>query len=279
VLAERLDGTIINADSMQLYRELNVLTARPSAEEMARVPHRLYGVVPASEASSVGRWLHMASAAIAETHQQGRLPILAGGTGLYFKTLLEGLARVPDIPPEIRDYWRGRAGELGIEGLRRELATRDPAAAAGLRDPQRLVRALEVVDATGLSLNEWQGDTASPVLASGEVTKLFIASERETVYAAIDKRFDAMIDAGAIDEVRALASLGLDAGLPAMHAHGVPELMSCLAGQSSLDEAVARGKTVTRRYAKRQMTWARRFMSDWEWVPDAEAAVAVVPVG
>jgi tRNA dimethylallyltransferase len=277
-IAARLNGTIINADSMQVYRELHVLTARPSPEEMARVPHRLYGIAPASEAFSVGRWLHVASGAIAEARREGRVPIFAGGTGLYFKTLLEGLARVPDIPPDIREFWRGKAVELGVEGLRRELATRDPAIAERLpADPQRLVRALEVVEATGVSLHEWQGDTASPVLLSTSVTKVFIAPERETVYAAIDKRFDAMIEAGAVEEVRSLAALGLDTNLPAMRAHGVPEVMAYLAGQSSLEDAVSRAKIVTRRYAKRQMTWARRFMSQWEWVPDAESAIAAVP--
>jgi tRNA dimethylallyltransferase len=273
--AERLGGMIVNADSMQVYRELDMLTARPSAEEMARLPHRLYGFVPAAEAYSVGRWLQDAAAAIAEARAQGRVPILAGGTGLYFKALLEGLAPVPDIPPDIREHWRGLAAELGVEGLRRELAVRDPGAAAQLpADPQRLVRALEVVDATGLSLREWQGSAAPPALAGEGVVMLFIAPEREAVYAAIDERFDAMIAAGAVEEVRALAKLGLDAGLPAMRAHGVPELMAYLAGAMSLEAAIARAKTVTRRYAKRQMTWARRFMQDWQWVPDAAAAVA-----
>jgi tRNA dimethylallyltransferase len=166
---------------------------------------------------------------------------------------------------------------LGVEGLRRELAARDPAVAARLpADPQRLVRALEVVDATGISLYEWQGDTAPPVLAGEGVVKLFIAPERQTVYAAIDARFDAMVAAGAVEEVQALAALCLDAGLPAMRAHGVPELIAYLAGECSLDEAIARAKTITRRYAKRQMTWARRFMQDWTWVPDAETAAAAV---
>jgi tRNA dimethylallyltransferase len=278
-LAQRLGGTVINADSMQLYRELAVLTARPTAADMARAPHRLYGIVPAREAYSVGRWLAGAGAAIRAAQAERRVPIVVGGTGLYFKALLEGLARVPDIPPEIREYWRGQAGQLGVEGMRRELAARDPAVAARLPgDPQRLVRALEVIDATGVSLYEWQGDIVAPVIASDAVTKLVIAPEREAVYARIDARFDRMIDAGALEEVRTLMSLGLDDGLPAMRAHGVRELAAYSAGDRTLEQAATMAKTETRRYAKRQMTWLRRFMTDWEWLPDADAvAVAVKP--
>lgn len=274
-LAERLGGTVINADSMQVYRELAVLTARPTAAEMARAPHRLYGTVTARQAYSVGRWLGDAAAAIYEAQTEGRVPILVGGTGLYFKALLEGLARVPDIPSDIRDHWRKQAALIGVEGLRRELATRDPAVAARLpADPQRLVRALEVVDATGVSLYEWQGDTAPPLLAPDATTKLVIAPERETVYARIDSRFERMVEACALEEVRALMALGLDDGLPAMRAHGVRELAAYSAGDKTLEDAVTKAKTETRRYAKRQMTWLRRFMNDWTWVPDADAAVA-----
>lgn len=276
-LAQRLGGTVINADSMQLYRELAVLTARPTAADMARAPHRLYGIVPAREAYSVGRWLAGAGAAIRAAQAERRVPIVVGGTGLYFKALLEGLARVPDIPPEIREYWRGQAGQLGVEGMRRELAARDPAVAARLPgDPQRLVRALEVIDATGVSLYEWQGDIVAPVIASDAVTKLVIAPEREAVYARIDARFDRMIDAGALEEVRTLMSLGLDDGLPAMRAHGVRELAAYSAGDRTLEQAATMAKTETRRYAKRQMTWLRRFMADWDWYPDAAAAIKAV---
>ena len=273
-LAERLGGTILNADSMQVYRELAVLTARPTPAEAASVPHRLYGTVPAAEAHSVGQWLDDAARAIEEVEAEGRVPILVGGTGLYFKALLEGLAPVPDIPPEIRNAWRAEAERLGAEGLYRALASRDPVMAARLRpsDPQRIVRALEVIDATGISLAEWQGGNASPKLRSEEVLKLVVAPEREPLYAAIDARLDTMIAAGAIEEVRALLSLGLDSGLPAMRAHGVRELAAYLKGECSLEQAAAKAKTETRRYAKRQMTWARRFMQDWDWVPDARTA-------
>ena len=280
----RLRGTIINADSMQVYRELSVLTARPSEADQRKAPHRLYGTVPAAEVYSAGRWATDAASAIAEAREDGRLAILVGGTGLYFKALTEGLAPVPDIPADIRDYWRTQSQALGPESLHRALAERDPVMAARLRpsDPQRLVRALEVIDATGLSLAEWQeGSAASAVLAPGEALKLLIAPERDAVYAAIDARFEAMLAANAVEEVRRLAALHLDKGLldkglPAMRAHGVRELTAYLAGAITLEEAAAKAKTETRRYAKRQMTWARRFMVDWEWVPDGSAAIAAV---
>ena len=277
-LAARFGGKIINADSMQVYRELRLLTARPSEADEARVPHRLYGTVPAADAYSVGRWLGDAARAMAEAHKEGRLPILVGGTGLYFKALTEGLAPVPDIPAEIRAHWRERSEQLGRDALHAELAARDPAMAArlGPNDPQRIVRALEVIDATGVSLAEWQGGNAMPLLAPGDALRLVIAPEREPLYAAIDARFDRMIEDGALDEVRALLGLDLDPGLPAMRAHGVRELAAYLSGALTREEAVAKAKTESRRYAKRQMTWLRRFMSDWDWYPDAAAAIEAV---
>ena len=275
-LALRLNGTVINADSMQIYRELEVLTARPSPSEEQRAPHRLYGAVSAAEVYSVGRWLGDAARAIEQARAEGRVPILVGGTGLYFKALVEGLAPVPEIPAELRMHWRERAESLGGAALHAALAARDPAMAAQLRptDPHRIVRALEVIDATGVSLAEWQGENAPPVLAAGDALKLVIAPEREPLYAAIDARFDRMLERGAMEEVRRLLDLDLDSGLPAMRAHGVRELRAHLAGAISLDEAAAKAKTETRRYAKRQMTWARRFMADWAWVPDAATAAA-----
>jgi tRNA dimethylallyltransferase len=275
-LAQRLGGTVINADSMQVYRELAVLTARPGPDEEALAPHRLYGMVPAAEAYSVGRWLADAEAAIASSQQEGSVPILVGGTGLYFKALTEGLAPVPDIPPEVRAYWREEGEKHGQDALHAALAERDPLMALRLSpsDPQRIVRALEVIDATGVSLGEWQGGNAEPVLAASAALKLMIAPEREPLYAAIDARFERMLARGALDEVRGLLELDLDPGLPAMRAHGVRELAAYLRGRTGLEETVAKAKTESRRYAKRQMTWARRYMADWEWVPDAAAAVA-----
>ena len=277
-LAERLGGTVINADSMQLYHELHILTARPSEAEERLAPHRLYGTVPASEAFSVGRWLEAAQAAITEARGEGRVPILVGGTGLYFKALLEGLTPVPDIPVELRVYWREQSERLGAEALHRELVARDPGMAGKLRpsDPQRIVRALEVIDATGVSLSEWQGAPAAPVLDAETVMRLVIAQEREPLYAGIDARFERMIEAGALEEVEALLRLGLDDSLPAMRAHGVREFRAYLAGTCSLEEAKIKSKTETRRYAKRQMTWARRYMADWEWFPGPEEAIEAV---
>jgi tRNA dimethylallyltransferase len=277
-LARALGGTVINADSMQVYRELRVLTARPCAADLVAIPHRLYGTVPATEAYSVGHWLGDAAGAIEEARAQGRMPILVGGTGLYFKTLLEGLAPVPDIPEETREAWREKAAKLAPAELHRELAARDPVMARRLKpsDPQRLVRALEVIDATGVSLADWQGTAGSPILRSDAVTRLVVAPEREAVYAAIDARFDAMMEQGARKEVAALMALQLDESLPLMRALGVRELAAYLAGDMTLEGAVAKAKTESRRYAKRQMTWAKRFMTDWEWFPDADAAVAHV---
>jgi tRNA dimethylallyltransferase len=274
-LAFALRGTVINADSMQAYRGLAILTARPSDADMKLAPHRLYGIVPASQAYSVGSWLADAAAAVAEAQGEGRVPILVGGTGLYFKALLEGLAPVPDVPAEVRAHWREQSKSLDPKGLHAALVAIDPAMAGKLRpsDPQRIVRALEVIDATGVSLIEWQGATTAPVLGPEGVLKLVIAPEREPLYARIDARFDSMIEAGAMDEVRALLALGLDDGLPAMRAHGVRELAAYLAGTSNLEEAITKAKTESRRYAKRQMTWARRYMADWEWFPDAATAV------
>jgi tRNA dimethylallyltransferase len=274
-LAGRFGGTVINADSMQVYRELKVLTARPGESDEARATHRLYGTVPAAEAYSVGRWLDDVAGVLAEAREEGRVPILVGGTGLYFKALTAGLAPVPDIPAEVRAYWREQAEALCREALHEALAARDPAMAARLSpaDPQRIVRALEVIDATGVSLAEWQGGIAAPMLAPGETLRLVIAPEREPLYAAIDARFDRMIEGGAIEEVSGLLKLKLDPGLPAMRAHGVRELGAYISGTVGFDEAVVKAKTESRRYAKRQMTWAKRFMADWVWVSDADAAV------
>jgi tRNA dimethylallyltransferase len=275
-LAQRFGGVVINADSMQVYRELAVLTARPSEAEMQRAPHCLYGTVPASEPYSVGRFLEDAARALRDAKVEGRLPVFVGGTGLYFKALTEGLAAVPDVPPEIRAHWRAEAERIGTDGLYRALQARDPVMAARLRpsDPQRLLRALEVIDATSVSLAEWQGADAAAVLHPEGLLRIVIAPEREALYAAIDARFDRMIEQGAIEEVRALLALGLDPALPAMRAHGVRELAAYLAGDSSLEAAVEKAKTESRRYAKRQMTWLRRFMQDWQWFPNAAAAVS-----
>ena len=273
-LAGRLGGTIINADSMQVYRELPVLTAQPSAADMADLPHRLYGTVSGREAYSVGRWVADATAEIKDAHAAGQTPILVGGSGLYFMALLQGLSPVPDIPEDVRQHWRDRAATSSPSELHSALAARDPIMAKRLRfaDTQRLVRALEVVEATGISLAEWQETAGAPVLGTEKLLKLVVDPEREAIYSAINARFDSMLQSGALAEVEALINLRLDPGLPVMRALGVPELAAHLAGEVTLEDASSTAKTMTRRYAKRQMTWARRFMADWTWFSSGEAA-------
>jgi tRNA dimethylallyltransferase len=276
-LAEELGGTIINADSMQVYRDLRIITARPTPAEEARVPHLLYGHVDAAENYSVGRWCVDAGAALAEVDGAGRLPVVVGGTGLYFKTLTRGLAAVPPIPPDIRAAVRGRLAADGIAALHAELAARDPATAHRLMpgDRARITRALEVVLATGRSLNDWHRDGAPPALDPDGAVKIFLDVDRVELYRRIDARFDAMLAGGGVDEVRALGGRGLDAALPAMKAHGVPWLIRHLAGEIELAAAADEGKRDTRRYTKRQATWFRHQLPDWTWVAPDKAPAAI----
>jgi tRNA dimethylallyltransferase len=262
-LAEELGGTIINADSMQVYRDLVALTARPGAADLARAPHRLYGVIDAAEACSAGRWRELALDEIVAARGEGRLPILAGGTGLYLRVLLEGLAPVPSVPPRIRAAARARHAALGGAAFRAELAALDPAAAARLQpgDTQRLIRAFEVVEATGKPLAQWRERQRAPAFRAAAVVLL---PPRQRLNAAIDRRFDAMLAAGAEAEVAALVARGLDPSLPAMKAVGVPELAAYLAGRSSREAAVDAARQATRRYAKRQYTWLRHQLSETE---------------
>jgi tRNA dimethylallyltransferase len=272
-LAEALGGTIINADSMQVYRDLATITARPTPVEAARVPHLLYGHVDAAENYSVGRWCVDASAALAEVARAGRLPILVGGTGLYFKTLTQGLAAVPPIPSEVRTAVRGRLESEGIAPLYAELASRDPATAQRLMpgDRSRITRALEVVLATGRSLTDWHREGMRPALAAEQAVKLFLDVDRAELYRRIDARFDAMLAAGALEEVRVLARRALDPALPAMKAHGVPWLIRHLKGEIDLDEAADEAKRDTRRYTKRQATWFRHQLPGWTWISPVSA--------
>ncbi len=270
-LAERVGGVIINADSMQVYRDLRILTARPTPGEEARVPHRLYGHVDAAEPYSAGRWLADARAALAEAAAIDRVPILVGGTGLYFKLLTEGLAEIPSIPHDIRERLRARVAAEGAPALHADLTWRDPASAARLDpgDRTRIVRALEVLEATGRSLTEWHQGNMPPILNPADCVKRFLAPERDELRRRIEARFDAMLAAGALEEVRALAARGLDPLLPAMKAHGVPWLIRHLQGEIGLDEAAKQAKADTRRYTKRQFTWFRNQLPDWEWgAPD-----------
>jgi tRNA dimethylallyltransferase len=272
-LAQTHDAVIINTDSMQVYRDLRVITARPTPAEEAEVPHRLYGHVDAAVNFSAGAWVTDAAKVLADARAQKRLPIFVGGSGLYFKALTRGLSAVPPIPPELRDNVRVRLERDGVEALHAKLAQIDPAAAERLkpRDRTRIARALEVVEATGRSLTDWHREGLPPLLPQGEFSALFLAPERDDLYARIDARFDTMLQAGALQEVGALAARRLDPLLPAMKAHGVPALIRHLAGEISLEEAAVIGRADTRHYAKRQFTWYRHQLPEFEWVKPAEA--------
>jgi tRNA dimethylallyltransferase len=264
-IARELGGTIINADSMQVYRDLRVLSARPDDAALAAAPHRLDGILDGAELCSAARWAAMAHDEILEAHRAGRLPIVVGGTGLYLRTLLQGIAAVPDIPEDVREAARARHREIGGEAFRAELASFDPAAAEKLPagDSQRLVRAYEVVAATGRTLGDWQraGAEAVPRYDSRQFVLL---PPRDALYAACDGRLEGMIAAGALDEVAALVARDLPPDLPILKAVGVPELARHLAGELDLAAAIAAAQQATRRYAKRQYTWFRHQLADAE---------------
>jgi tRNA dimethylallyltransferase len=272
-LARATGGVIINADSMQVYRDLRVITARPTPEEEAVVPHRLYGHVDAAVNFSAGSWVADAALVLAEARAQQRLPIFAGGSGLYFKALTRGLSAVPSIPPEIREGVRARLERDGVEALHAELALRDPVSAERLkpRDRSRIARALEVVEATGRSLTDWHRDGLPALLPQGQFRALFLEPDRDQLYGRIDARFEGMLGAGALEEVAALAERRLDPLLPAMKAHGVPALIRHLRGEITPEEAVVIGRADTRHYAKRQFTWFRHQLPEFEWVKPEEA--------
>jgi tRNA dimethylallyltransferase len=275
-LAEKLGGVIVNADSMQVYRDLRIITARPTPDEEQRRPHRLYGHVDAAENYSVGRWCNDVAAALASC-TAGQLAIIVGGTGLYFNALTRGLAAVPPIPADIRDRVRARLASEGAPALHAELKTRDPAAAARLTpgDRARVTRALEVVLATGRSLLDWHahGMPANVDLASA--AKVFLAPDREALVRRIGARFGAMMAAGALEEVRALAARKLNPSLPAMKAHGVPWLIRHIDGEIALAEAIEHAKLETRQYTKRQATWFRNQLPEFEWAEPAKAEAAL----
>jgi tRNA dimethylallyltransferase len=272
-LARAHGGLIINTDSMQVYRDLRVITARPTLAEEAEVPHRLYGEVDAAVNFSAGAWVAEAARVLAEARTQNRLPVFTGGSGLYFKVLTRGLSAVPPIAPEVRESVRARLERDGVEALHEELKQRDPASAERLkpRDRARITRALEVTEATGRSLTDWHRNGLPPLLPPENVTALFLAPERDELYARIDARFDAMLKVGALDEVAALASRKLDPLLPAMKAHGVPALIRHLNGEISLEDAAVIGRADTRHYAKRQFTWFRHQLPEFEWVKPEDA--------
>jgi tRNA dimethylallyltransferase len=266
-IAKIIDGVIVNADSMQVYEELQILSARPFIKEMQGLPHRLYGHVNASTPYSVGHWLDDIKPLLKEIIDQGQRPVIVGGTGLYFKGLLEGLSPVPDIPDEIRSKWRQRALDNTVD-LHQILAKLDPEIAKRLRssDRQRLARALEVIEGTGKSLLYWQGQPEQGLLDPENTVKLVMDIERPELYARCDRRFDEMVDKGAIDEVEKLLDLKLPDTLPCMRALGVRPLGNFLQGRLTKNEAIEKAKTETRQYAKRQSTWLKSNMITWNHV-------------
>lgn len=271
-LARKSGGIVINTDSMQVYRDLRVLTARPSPDEEAKVPHRLYGHVDAAVNFSAGGWVADAAIVLKVARAEKRLPIFVGGSGLYFKALTRGLSAVPPIPVEIREAVRARLESDGVEALHAELARRDPVSAERLkpRDRTRIARALEVIEATGRSLSDWHRDGLPPLLPPGSFRALFLEPERDELYARIDARFETMLANGALEEVQRLAARDLDPLLPAMKAHGVPSLIRHLRGEITREEASEIGRADTRHYAKRQFTWFRHQLPEFEWVkPEA----------
>jgi tRNA dimethylallyltransferase len=264
-LAEEIGGVLINADSMQVYREAPILTAQPSEEDKARVPHLLYGHVGVADLYSVGAWRADAIRALAEARAMHRTPVFVGGTGLYFMALTDGLAEVPPTPPEIRDAARALLDDIGVEALHARLTDRDPLTASRLRasDPQRVLRAFEVFEATGRPLAEWQSAPAEPVLKDKRIAAFVLDPPRPQLRARIAARFETMVDQGGLEEARALS--GLDPGLPAAKLLGLRPLQALAAGTLTKAEALDAAITATRQFAKRQMTWFRHRMPHYIW--------------
>ena len=265
-LAEAIGGAVINADSMQVYREAPILTAQPSVADRKRVPHLLYGHVSVGETYSVGRWRDDAAGALAETRAMGRRPIFVGGTGLYFMALTDGVADIPPTPGEVRDQARALLDDIGVEALHARLADRDPRTASRLRpsDPQRVLRAYEVFEATGRPLADWQNRPAEPVLKGLKLAAFILDPPREVRRARIAERFEAMLDAGGLEEARSLD--GLDPFMPAAKLLGLRPLQALAKGTLTRDEALDGAITATRQFAKRQMTWFRHRMPHYIWI-------------
>jgi tRNA dimethylallyltransferase len=279
-LARQYDGVVINTDSMQVYQQLRIVTARPDAQEVLQCPHLLYGHRDGREPYSVALWLGEAAKALEQAKQDKKTPVFVGGTGLYFKSLTEGLSPVPVLDPHIRQKWRdfmlakpradddGDGDGDGEQSLHRELLKRDPAAAEQLRpsDHQRLIRALEVVDSTGKSILEWQAKDKGKALITGKnIQKILLMPERSQLHHRINERFDKMVKMGALEEVRLLLGQNVDPSLPIMKAIGVPQFAKFLSGEDTMDDAVEKAKAATRQYAKRQSTWFNnQFDEDWQ---------------
>jgi tRNA dimethylallyltransferase len=270
-LAQRFAATIVNADSMQVYKDLRILTARPTPDQERIAPHRLFGSIDGAINYSVGRWARAAREVLAEGGE--RPVIFVGGTGLYFRALTDGLSDIPSVPEAVRAEIRRKAEGRATAELHAELAERDSETAArlNLSDRQRILRALEVWAATGRALVSFLGARAPPALGPGHWAGLYLAPDRAQLAARIDARFDTMIAQGALDEVVGLKARRLDPALPVMRAHGVPHLAAHLEGRLKLDEAAARSKLDTRHYAKRQFTWARHQLTGFKWVAPEEA--------
>jgi tRNA dimethylallyltransferase len=278
IAREERHGVVINADSMQVYRDLRIVTARPTPEEEAEAPHRLYGCVDGAVNYSVGHYLRDAAAALRDARAAGLLPIFVGGTGLYFKALLEGLSEVPPVPVDVRERVRRESEGRASHELHAKLVSGDPDTAGRLRpnDRLRVLRALEVLEATGKPLSSFQGRKQPGPLAGAATARIFLRPDRTGLRGRIDRRFEAMVATGALDEAKALAGRRLDPTLPVMRAHGVPGLLAHLRGETSLAQAIARGQADTRRYAKRQFTWFRHQMPGWSWVAPEEGRAAVL---
>lgn len=273
-LAEKHRGTVINADSMQVYADLRILTARPTVEEESRVPHRLFGHIDGADSYSTARWAAEARAAIAEAHNEGRLPILVGGTGLYLRTLLEGIAPVPEIDPELRKQVRA----LPVAEAHAQLAAADPEAAARLNatDTTRVARALEVVRATGKPLSHWQTRRLGGIEAEIRLAPLVLLPDRDWLGARIDSRFADMLDSGRAEATALFARTDIPADAPILRAIGVPELRALFAGETDMVQAAAAGALATRQYAKRQYTWFRRQPPEhWERTTELETNARV----
>lgn len=280
-LAEHFGGAVINADSQQVFADWRVLTARPSQADEARVPHRLFGHLPLDTDYSVGAWLRELRPVLADCRAAGLRPIIVGGTGLYFKALTEGLAEIPQVPPETRQRAEAELERLGLAGFAAQLAERDPATAAetDLANPMRVLRAWEVLESTGRGLAAWRADRTRPVIALEDAAPIVLAPDRAALYRRCDARFDEMLADGALEEAEAVRARDLPAHLPGMKALAAPELIAHLDGALSLDEARSRAKTATRRYAKRQLTWARNQMPGWPRVATSDVATALAAIG
>lgn len=275
-MARALSGVVVNADSMQVYDTLRILTARPGPGDMEGIPHHLYGHVPASESYSTGAWLRDAGVLVQSLRSQGTVPVFVGGTGLYFMALTGGLSEMPPVAPDIRDRLRARLTDEGAEALHADLLVRDPETATTLKpaDGQRIVRALEILQSTGRSIRDFQRENGPALIDPDRARKYVVLPERSLLHQRIDARFAAMLDGGAIEEAKALLAQDLPASLPAMKAIGVPQIAAYLEGRIDRAEVIATGAAATRQYAKRQMTWFRNRMDEsWQRIDPTKDVV------